>query len=87
MCTFVCSPVIPLMQAQISNNLWEGLSREILMGPCAHGGEHEATVIKSNGKMLFGCVAFSADIAPNSDKPYCGVHGYLILIFQLGSSP
>lgn len=28
------------------------------MGPCAHGGEYAATVIKSNGKMLFGCAAF-----------------------------
>lgn len=57
------------------------------MGPCAHGGEHEAIVIKSNGKMLFGCAAFSADMAPNSDNPSCRVQGFLVLIFQLGSSP
>lgn len=57
------------------------------MGPCAHGGEHEAIVIKSNGKMLLGCAAFSADTAPISDKPSCRVQGFLILIFQLGSSP
>lgn len=57
------------------------------MGSCAQGGEHEAVVIKSNGKMLFGCAAFSADTAPISDKPSCRVQGFLILIFQLGSSP
>lgn len=28
------------------------------MGPCAHGGEYTAIVIKSNGKMLFGSAAF-----------------------------
>lgn len=57
------------------------------MGPCAHGGEHKAIVIKTNGKMLFGCTAFSADLAPNSDKPSFRVQGFFILIFQLGSSP
>lgn len=51
------------------------------------GGEHKATVIKSNGKMLFGCVAFSADMGPNSDKPSFRVQGFLIFVFQLGSSP
>lgn len=54
------------------------------MGPCAHGGEHKAIAIKSNGKMLFGCAAFSADAASNSDKPSLQSSGILDFDFPVG---